>query len=154
VRTPMQWSPAPQAGFSSAHETVRPVITRGPFGYPAVNVKTEETDAQSLLRWTQSMVALRKACPEIGYGTWRTVSHRSGQVLILHYSWRGRELTIVHNFSPEDREVDLPVKEAGADRLMNLLDNQTIMPEHDRYTFHMKGHDYIWLRGTARGNTE
>ena len=147
VRTPMQWSPGRNAGFSSGRKTVRPVITGGPFGYAAVNVQTEEAEGHSLLRWSQKMVALRKACPEIGYGTWRTVPQGSGQVLVLRYSWREQELTVIHNFSPEDREVALSVEEAGAGSLKNLLDDQPVSPQHNHYTLRVKGHGYLWLRG-------
>lgn len=147
VRTPMQWSPARHAGFSSGSKTVRPVITSGPFGYPAVNVLTEKADAHSLLRWTRQMVGLRKACPEIGYGTWRTASQSGDEVLVLHYSWRGHELTIIHNFSPEDREVKLSAEEAGADTLHDLLGGETVMPQNSHYILRLKGYGYTWLRG-------
>ena len=40
IRTPMQWADAPQGGFTTADEAVRPVISKGDLGYPAVNVAT------------------------------------------------------------------------------------------------------------------
>jgi maltose alpha-D-glucosyltransferase/alpha-amylase len=147
VRTPMQWSPARNAGFSSGSKTVRPVVGGEPFGYSHVNVQTEEADAHSLLHWTRKMVALRKACPEIGYGDWRTVSQGSSEVLVLHYSWHGHELTVIHNFSPEDREVELTVEEAGADTLQNLLDDRMVIAQRNGYSFHLESHGYMWLRG-------
>jgi maltose alpha-D-glucosyltransferase/alpha-amylase len=60
VRTPMQWSEEPQAGFSSAKKTVLPVISKGPYSYTRVNVEAQRRDPNSLLSWTERMIRLRK----------------------------------------------------------------------------------------------
>ena len=55
-RTPMQWMPGPQAGFSSAPHTWLPVEE----DYRTVNVRSEEQDPGSLLRWYMQLMQLRK----------------------------------------------------------------------------------------------
>src|SRR5688572_27661987 len=52
VRTPMQWSDAPQAGFSTAAKLVHPVVSKGPFSYEQLNVEAQRRDPGSLLNWT------------------------------------------------------------------------------------------------------
>src|SRR5690606_38727927 len=62
VRTPMQWSGAPNGGFSNAapEELVRPSIAEGEYGYPRVNVQDQERDPGSLLAWMERMVRVRR----------------------------------------------------------------------------------------------
>src|SRR6201995_3356001 len=51
IRTPMQWSPSPGAGFSAAKQTILPVVSKGKFSYERVNVTAQRQDPQSLLAW-------------------------------------------------------------------------------------------------------
>ena len=122
IRTPMQWSSEPNAGFSTADKLVRPVVARGLYGYEEVNVEQQRRDRESLLRWTTRMIRLRKQCPEIGWGEWAIVPTRSPSVLALLHSWRGTSLLCVHNFAPEPREVSIRLQVEGGDRLANLVD--------------------------------
>lgn len=62
VRTPMQWSPDRNAGFSTADpgRLYLPVIMDPIYGYQAVNVEAQLSDPNSLLQWTRRMIAARK----------------------------------------------------------------------------------------------
>ena len=55
-RTPMQWMPGPQAGFSSSPRTWLPVED----DYRTVNVRSEEEQPNSLLRWYKQLITLRR----------------------------------------------------------------------------------------------
>src|SRR6059036_4290077 len=59
VRTPMQWSPDRNAGFSRANpaKLYSPVIMDAVYGYQAVNVESQLSDASSLLHWMRNMMA-------------------------------------------------------------------------------------------------
>ncbi|MDD5302279.1 MAG: maltose alpha-D-glucosyltransferase [Elusimicrobia bacterium] len=61
VRTPMQWSPAPNAGFSSADpgRLVVPLVEDPEYHWRTVNVETQARNESSLLNWTKRMIALR-----------------------------------------------------------------------------------------------
>ena len=54
-RTPMQWTPGPQAGFSTNPHTWLPI----PADYKTINVQTQERDPNSLLRWYEQLMQLR-----------------------------------------------------------------------------------------------
>jgi alpha-glucosidase len=56
-RTPMQWSPGPQAGFSTNPKTWLPI----PSSYKSINVQTESADPNSLLNWYKTLIALRRS---------------------------------------------------------------------------------------------
>ena len=53
VRTPMQWSPDRNAGFSAANpqRLYLPVIIDPEYHYEAVNVEVQQNNPQSLLWW-------------------------------------------------------------------------------------------------------
>jgi len=86
IRTPMQWAAdGPQAGFSTAKKTVRPVIVDGDFGAPKVNVRSQERDPDSLLNWFSHTIRVLRECPEFGSGMVKVLDARSEQVLVLQY---------------------------------------------------------------------
>ena len=70
VRTPMQWTPDRNAGFSVATpgRLHLPAIQDPVFGYQRVNVETELENASSLLHWTRRMIHARKQHPAFGLG--------------------------------------------------------------------------------------
>ena len=59
VRTPMQWSPDRNAGFSRAdpQQLYLPPIMDPIYGYEAVNVEAQTRDRSSLLNWMKRMLA-------------------------------------------------------------------------------------------------
>jgi alpha-glucosidase len=56
-RTPMQWTPGPQAGFSTNPHTWLPVAP----GYKSVNVEVEQGEPNSLLNWYKQLIELRRS---------------------------------------------------------------------------------------------
>jgi alpha-glucosidase len=56
-RTPMQWTPGPQSGFSRNPHTWLPIAD----DYKTVNVETESTEPGSLLEWNETLIALRRS---------------------------------------------------------------------------------------------
>jgi alpha-glucosidase len=63
-RTPMQWTPGPQAGFSTNPHTWLPVAP----DYKTVNVETETADPNSLLNWHKRLIGLRRSDPALHDG--------------------------------------------------------------------------------------
>ena len=58
VRTPMQWTGDPSAGFSSApaDALVRPITDDPQFASSAVNVRDQRRDPDSLLNWFERLI--------------------------------------------------------------------------------------------------
>jgi maltose alpha-D-glucosyltransferase/alpha-amylase len=83
VRTPMQWTGDRNAGFSRADPArlYSPVIMDPVYGYPAVNVEAQESDAASLLSWMRNMIRLRKLFKVFGRGTLEFLSPANRRVL-------------------------------------------------------------------------
>jgi maltose alpha-D-glucosyltransferase/alpha-amylase len=146
VRTPMQWSEEPQAGFSLNPKTVHPLVEKGPYSCERVNVETEQRDPKSLLSWTACMIRLRKQCPEIGWGDWNILSTRSPNLLALRYDWRGNALVTIHNFDDKAHEARIKAG-PGGERLVNLLvDDESEADGNGTHRITLEGYGYRWYR--------
>ena len=73
VRTPMQWSPDRNGGFSRANpaDLVLPPIMDSIYGFDAVNVEAQSSDQHSLLNWMRRMLAVRRRHRAFGRGSLR-----------------------------------------------------------------------------------
>ena len=71
VRTPMQWSPDRNSGFSRANtqRLYLPPIIDPEYHYEAVNVETQQNNTDSLLWWMKRIIALRKRYKAFGRGS-------------------------------------------------------------------------------------
>jgi maltose alpha-D-glucosyltransferase/alpha-amylase len=107
VRTPMQWSGEPNAGFSTAppEKLVRPVVVEPPFDYRRVNVAAQRDAPGSLMEHVQRAIRTRRGCPEIGWGETQVLDTSKSGVLALRYDWRGETVITVHNLADQRVEV-------------------------------------------------
>ena len=76
-------------GFSAAATPYRPVRADGPYGYRTVNVASQRHDPGSLYSWVAHAIAVRRQCPELGWGEWRTLKVSDPRVLAIETRWRG-----------------------------------------------------------------
>ena len=147
IRTPMQWADAPQAGFSTAKETVRPVIAKGDFGYPAVNVRDQEQDQDSLLRWFQNVLPVLRESPEFGTGTCTVLDTRDDRVLALRYDCPTGSVLAVLNLSAEKVTVSLAQQDGVTDGFpVDVLSDRTYPDAGDLTKVQLDGSGYRWLR--------
>jgi maltose alpha-D-glucosyltransferase/alpha-amylase len=111
VRTPMQWSPDRNGGFSKADPArlVLPPIANSLYGYEALNVEAQTSDAHSIFNWTRHMLALRRRHPAFGRGTLRFLTPGNRRILAYLREYEGEVLLCVANLSrlPQAVELDL-----------------------------------------------
>ncbi len=83
VRTPMQWSPDRNAGFSRADfaQLYLPPLMDPVYGYQAVNVEGHTRDQSSLLYWVKRMLEVRKEHPVFGTGSFEVLSSENPSAL-------------------------------------------------------------------------
>ena len=110
-RTPMQWTPGPQAGFSTNPKTWLPI----PPSSITVNVQTEESDPHSLLNWHKSLIAARRDNPTLRDGKQTMINTDSQSV--LSYVRAGTDghppVIVAINMSAEPQTVTLDPSSAG-----------------------------------------
>jgi len=113
VRTPMQWTPDRNGGFSQVdpQRLYLPPIMDAIYGYQALNVEAQQRNAGSLLQWTRRMIEIRKRHPVFGTGVYEELTSSNPSVLAF-----------VRLPSREDPDTD------GADRIL-CVNNLSRFPQ-------------------------
>ncbi|MDE6025384.1 MAG: alpha-glucosidase [Lachnospiraceae bacterium] len=105
ARTPMQWSDAPHAGFT----TGSPWLDVNP-NYKRINAAAQQEDSDSVRSFYKHLIALRKN-PEykdtVVYGSFEPV-WRDRHNLMAYYRKGDKTLLVIGNYQREEQTVNLP----------------------------------------------
>ncbi len=109
VRTPMQWSPDRNAGFSQANpqKLYSPVIIDPEYHYEAFNVDAQQNNPHSLLWWTKHIIGLRRQYRAFGRGTLRFLFPDNARVLAFVREYADERILVVANLSRYAQAVEL-----------------------------------------------
>ncbi|CAA9309414.1 MAG: GH13_16 / GH13_36 / GH13 / GH13_23 / GH13_ 17 / GH13_40 / GH13_31 / GH13_29 / GH13_4 / GH13 _35 / GH13_30 / GH13_20 / GH13_21 / GH13_2 / GH13 _34 / GH13_18 [uncultured Lysobacter sp.] len=148
VRTPMQWSNSPNAGFSAAppDRLVAPVVDDRGYRPADVNVEAQLADPDSLLSHTRRLVLARQGLREIT-GTSSALQLDAPGVFGLRYddAETGSSALLFTNLGAEDARFALPCTDTGP--LVDVLcDRAYPAAAGDPPVIHVAGHGYRWLR--------
>ncbi|HML56241.1 MAG TPA: maltose alpha-D-glucosyltransferase, partial [Solidesulfovibrio magneticus] len=149
VRTPMQWSPDRNAGFSRANpqSLFLPVVSDPEYHFERVNVETQERNPSSFLWWIRRLLAAYKAEPALGRGDLHFVAGENTKVLALLRRHGEHRLLAVINLSRQAQATELDLAELAGYTPVDVF-GQTRFPVIGRapYVLTMGGHDYFWFR--------
>ncbi|MGH3279170.1 MAG: maltose alpha-D-glucosyltransferase [Trebonia sp.] len=83
VRTPMQWTPDRNGGFSitDPQRLYLPPVMDPVYGFQSLNVEAQQRHPQSLLHWTRRMIEIRKRHPVFGLGAYEELTSSNPSVL-------------------------------------------------------------------------
>ena len=149
VRTPMQWSGGPNAGFSEAPAEALfiPVIADETFGYQRVNVAAQEADPGSLLCRMRTLLRIRKAHPAFGRGTLTLLDASPHSVLAYRREFEGETFVVVNNLAPEEAFVTLPLAEFAGRMPVDVLTGEALSGIGAApYALTLPRYGYRWLR--------
>jgi maltose alpha-D-glucosyltransferase/alpha-amylase len=101
VRTPMQWSPERNAGFSKANpqRLYLPPIIDPEYHYEAVNVENQSSNPDSLLWWMKRIIALQKQYRAFGRGNIEFLNPENRKVLAYLRRYNEQAILAVANLS-------------------------------------------------------
>jgi maltose alpha-D-glucosyltransferase/alpha-amylase len=149
VRTPMQWTPDRNAGFSTADpgKLYLPVVQSLVYNYRNANVEAQLEQPTSLLHWTRGMLAVRRQHPAFGTGDFANVECDNES--IFAYLRRSNEETIlcVANFAATARRGTLSLQQYAGQHLIDLFggaDLGTITGEGD-FEVMLGSREFLWL---------
>jgi maltose alpha-D-glucosyltransferase / alpha-amylase len=148
VRTPMQWTPDRNAGFSRANpaKLYSPVIMDPVWGYEAINVEAQQNDPSSLLNWMRNMIALRKLFQVFGRGSLRFLDSSNRKVLAYVRQFDGELVLCVANLSRFAQPVQLDL--AGMEgmtpvEMLGYVDFPPITKQP--YSLTLGPYGFLWL---------
>jgi len=123
VRTPMQWAPDRNAGFSRADwaQLYSGPIMDPVYGFQALNVEAELRDPSSLLHWIQRMLAVRKRHPLFGVGSFEVLSAENPSVLAFIRELGDDVVLCVNNLSRFAQPVELSLQRFAGRTPIELL---------------------------------
>ncbi len=109
VRTPMQWSPDRNGGFSRADPArlYAPTIMDPVYGYESVNVEAQSRSLSSLLSATKRLIAVRKSTFAFGRGTMTFIRPENRSVLAYVRQTQDEVILCVANLSRSAQATEL-----------------------------------------------
>jgi alpha-glucosidase len=108
-RTPMQWSDAVNAGFST-HEPWLPV----PPSYKTHNVATESKDPNSVLEFYRKLLALRHTNSVLLDGNYSALNEADSNVLSYLRSYKGKSVLVALNMSASAQKASFNLAGQGS----------------------------------------
>jgi maltose alpha-D-glucosyltransferase/alpha-amylase len=149
VRTPMQWSPDRNAGFSRAdpQRLYLPPIMDPVYGFESVNVESQQRDPYSQLNWMKRMLATRASSKAFGRG--KLTFLRPGNRKILSYLRETDDDVIlcVANLSRTAQPVELDLQRFRGRVPVEMLGRTAFPPIGDLpYLLTLPAHAFYWFR--------
>ncbi|MDE8808270.1 alpha,alpha-phosphotrehalase [Aeromonas hydrophila] len=138
-RTPMQWSAAANAGFTSGTPWLKPATN-----YPVINAEAALADQHSVFWHYRDLIRLRKTHPIFTQGDYQELLAGHPQIWAYARRANGQTLLVVSNFYDEPATFALPDELAtGKGRL--LLGNYPDSPARPQSAMLRPYESLIWL---------
>jgi maltose alpha-D-glucosyltransferase/alpha-amylase len=151
VRTPMQWTPDRNAGFSTATpgRLYVPVNQDPVYGYQSVNVEAQRDSSTSMVNWVRTMLAVRRRHESFAVGTFHDLGGSNPSVLAF-LRQHGKDVVLcVNNLSRFPQPIELPLQE-WAGYIPVELTGRVSFPRigHLPYLLTLPGHGFYWFQLT------
>jgi maltose alpha-D-glucosyltransferase/alpha-amylase len=157
VRTPMQWTPDRNAGFSGCDPArlYLPLIMDPIYGYQALNVEAQQNNSGSLLHWTKRMIEIRKRHPVFGLGRFEELNSSNPSVLafVRELSEPGAgtdgadQILCVNNLSRFPQPVELDLRRFKGVTPVECMGGVPFPPIGEfSYLLTLPGHGFYWFQ--------
>jgi maltose alpha-D-glucosyltransferase/alpha-amylase len=160
VRTPMQWTPDRNAGFSSCDPArlYLPMLMDPIYGYQALNVEAQQHNGGSLLHWTKRMIEIRKRHPVFGLGGYEELSSSNPSVLAFVRAYDGKghwpegmditdRILCVNNLSRFPQPVELDLRPFRGVTPVECMGGVIFPPIGElSYLLTLPGHGFYWFQ--------
>ena len=159
VRTPMQWTPDRNAGFSTCDpgRLYLPMLMDPIYGYQALNVEAQQKSSGSFLHWTKRMIEIRKRHPVFGLGGYAELSSSNPSVLaFVREHTEGDHpggvdgadrILCVNNLSRFPQPVELDLRRFKGVTPVECMGGVTFPPIGDlSYLLTLPGHGFYWFQ--------
>jgi maltose alpha-D-glucosyltransferase / alpha-amylase len=148
VRTPMQWTPDRNGGFSTATpgRLALPLIMDPVFGYQSVNVESQVENTSSLLHWTRRMIHSRRRHAAFGLGSFTDIGGSNPSVFSFCREYGDDLVLCVNNLSRFPQPVELDLRRWEGRELVELLGHVKFPKIGELpYLLTLSGHGFYWF---------
>ncbi|MCL2452296.1 MAG: maltose alpha-D-glucosyltransferase [Alphaproteobacteria bacterium] len=149
VRTPMQWSPDRNGGFSRADpaKLFLPAIQDPVYGFSAVNVEAQLASPSSLLTWMRRLIAVRRSHLSFGRGSLRFLYPSNRKVLAYLREWDHERILCVANVSRAPQAVEPDLSEFNGAIPVELTAGSLFPAVQARhYLLTLPAYGFYWFR--------
>lgn len=150
LRTAMQWDDTRNAGFSTADaaDLERPVVVNGTYGARKVNVRAQQRDPVSFLRWFENLIRTLREAPEIGAGQCSVIDvPLPASVLAHRMDAPSGSILLLHNLANDAVTVDIgPLDGVDSAPYDLLVDGPYDRPNKRLRGLELHGYGYRWIR--------
>jgi maltose alpha-D-glucosyltransferase/alpha-amylase len=157
VRTPMQWTPDRNGGFSRADPArlYAPTIMDPVYGYEAVNVEAQSRSLSSLLSATKRLISVRKSTLAFGRGTMTFIRPVNRSVLCYVRQYKDEVILCVANLSRSAQATELDLS-AWKDRIPLEMLGRTRFPAIGElpYMITLAPYGFYWFQLRERDKSE
>jgi maltose alpha-D-glucosyltransferase/alpha-amylase len=152
VRTPMQWTPDRNSGFSTADpgQLYLPVIQSLVHHYNNVNVEAHLAQPTSLLHWVRGMLAVRRRYPALGRGDFTVVPGDNDAVLAFLRRTPEQTVLVVANLASTARASTLRLPDLPGAALHDVFGGSAFpaVGADGTLSLTLGSRDFYWLAVT------
>jgi maltose alpha-D-glucosyltransferase/alpha-amylase len=149
VRTPMQWTPDRNAGFSTADpgKLYLPVVQSLVHHYTTVNVEAQLAQPASLLHWVHGMLTVRRQHPAFGLGDFTALRSDDDAVLAYLRSTPEETILCVANMAATPRATTVHLPDHAGHRLRDVFGGAPFAAVGDdgKVFTTLGSRDFFWL---------
>ncbi len=149
VRTPMQWDPGRNAGFSEAnpHKLYLPLIIDPEYKYENVNVENQLKNSNSLLWWMRRLIKMRKRYRSFGRGAIAFLECDNPKAIAFVRSYEEEKILVVANLSRYAQAASVEMHSLE-DLIPVEVFSQNKFPKISRapYSFTLSPYGYYWFK--------
>ncbi len=148
VRTPMQWGPDRNAGFSRSNpqRLYLPVIIDPEYHHESVNVEAQQNNPHSLLWWTKRLIGFRKRLRAFGRGSIEFLYPANPKILAFIRRFEEETVLVLANLSRFVQCAQLDLSSFAGKHLVEIF-GQTVFPPvaEQPYFFTLGPHTFYWF---------
>ncbi|HEX6745828.1 MAG TPA: maltose alpha-D-glucosyltransferase [Longimicrobium sp.] len=148
VRTPMQWTPDRNAGFSRAEapRLYLPAIADSVYGFQAINVEAQQKSPFSLLNWMRRLIRVRKQHHAFGRGSITFLEPENPHVLVYIREHEEDAILVVNNLSGAAQAVRLDLARFAGRVPVELLGETEFLPiDETPYALTLSPYGFFWF---------
>jgi maltose alpha-D-glucosyltransferase / alpha-amylase len=148
VRTPMQWSPDRNAGFSESNpqQLYLPAIIDPEYHFEAVNVEMQRNNTSSLFWFMKRMINMRKNYKAFGRGDMRFLQVDNPKILAFTRTYEEETLLIVCNLSKYAQPAEIDLREFNGYVPVEIFSKNSFpVIKNEPYFFTLSAHSFQWF---------